>query len=447
MNDKIGNTHFVETSTGTFMLNMSSFDDHISTIYDSTYNDWDADPISVGGRRVVPWGFDNNLPSRVRDLLEKNNLAPGILARKAGLLYGQGPMLYRYRVENNERLQEWLTDEEIQSWLDTWDYRTFIRNAITEYNNMNGLFVKYVSGKAVRLGRPWVNRLECLPSVDCLMEWPKNGRQSFEAVTHFVVGDIKNNRNLQRYAKFDKRNPAKHEVAVNYHCLRSFGRNFYAVSSFLGSIPWMKNANSLPQIIDTLNKNIIAAAYTVHVPEKYYNDAAERLRMEHPDANEKKIAALLDQVKDKIAHDIANVMAGRDNAGKFFQVVDYVDELGHKHEWRVEPIEMNIDKYIEALTKISRIADSSTTSGLGLNPSLANIIIDGKGDSGSQMLYALKLFYGADTQIPEEICLEAINDAIHINFPEKKDIYLGLYRKVINKEDNVTASKRTTNQV
>ena len=78
---------------------------------------------------------------------------------------------------------------------------------------------------------------------------------------------------------------------------------------------------------------------------------------------------------------------------------------------------------------------------------LANIIIDGKGDSGSQMLYALKIFYGADTQIPEEIALEALNDAIRINFPHKKGLFVGMYRKVINKEDNVTSDKRATNQV
>ena len=89
--------------------------------------------------------------------------------------------------------------------------------------------------------------------------------------------------------------------------------------------------------------------------------------------------------------------------------------------------------------------DEAKKLGLYLVP--MPIIIDGKGDSGSQMLYALKLFYGADTQIPEDVCLEAINDAIHINFPDKKDLFLGIYRKVINKEDNVTASDRAINQV
>jgi hypothetical protein len=63
------------------------------------------------------------------------------------------------------------------------------------------------------------------------------------------------------------------------------------------------------------------------------------------------------------------------------------------------------------------------------------------------MLYALKIFYGADTQIAEEIALEALNDAIRINFPHKRGLFMGLYRKVIQKEDNVTASARTSNQV
>ena len=155
----------------------------------------------------------------------------------------------------------------------------------------------------------------------------------------------------------------------------------------------------------------------------------------------------LERLRDEVTKKIADVMAGSRNAGKFFSCVDFVDPDGNVQSWKVEPIEMNIDKYIEAQAKISRIADSSTTSGFGLSPALANIIIDGKSDSGSQMLYALKIFFGADTQIPEEIALEALNDAIRINFPHKQGVFMGIYRKIINKEDNVTAADRSTNQV
>ena len=148
----------------------------------------------------------------------------------------------------------------------------------------------------------------------------------------------------------------------------------------------------------------------------------------------------------QITRQIADVMAGKHNAGKFFTCVDFTDDNGNQQSWKIEPIELNLDKYIQAQKDISKMADSATTSAMGLSPALANIIIDGKSDSGSQMLYALKIFYGADTVIPEQIVLEAINDAIRINFPQKKDLFLGFYHKTIQKEDNVSAGDRMTNQ-
>lgn len=302
---KIGSFSFVDTAAGQYAINMD-WSQSMSQFFNAGSQDWDGDPVSVAGVRVVPWGPDNNMPNAIRDLLEKNNLGPGILDRKVGLLYGQGPMLYRVKIEN---------------------------------------------------------------------------------------------------------------------------------------------ANNLPEIIKHLNENMIAAAYVVHSPQEYWNQKHELIMAMHEDWDETKIQKEMERLKDELTETIANVMAGKKNAGKFFSCVDFVDADGNAQSWKIEPIEMNIDKYIEAQAKISRIADSSTTSGFGLSPALANIIIDGKSDSGSQMLYALKIFYGADTQIPEDIVLEAINDAIRINFPHKKGIFLGIYRKVINKEENVSTPDRAAKQV
>ena len=256
-------------------------------------------------------------------------------------------------------------------------------------------------------------------------------------MTAYLTGDFDSyrSRSFLKYPAFDKWQPSKYETAVKYHCMRSFGRNMYAISCFYGSVPWLENANNLPEIIRHLNENMIAAAYVVHSPQEYWTQKEQQIREMNQEWTDAQVYKEIER------------LAGQKNAGKFFSCVDFFDELGHVQSWKIEPIEMNIDKYIEAQAKISRIADSSTTSGFGLSPALANIIIDGKSDSGSQMLYALKIFYGADTQIPEEIALEAINDAIRINFPNKKGIFLGIYRKVINKEDNVSAPDRSTNQV
>ena len=447
---KIGDFHFVPTEVGTYAVRMESgLNDTFERFLSFDATSWDMDPVTVAGVRVVPWGADNNLPKNMRRILEKNNLAPGILDRKLGLIYGQGPMLYTLDVQENERVQNWIQDDEIQDWLESWDYRGFIRHMLMEYNHLKGCFVKYHSGKAVRVGKPWIHSLECIPSADCRLVWPENDSRKMDDVNRIMVGDFDayTNPRYKLYPVFDKWHPSRHEVAMKYHSMRSFGRNFYSISSFYGSVPWMHDANALPEIIAYLNNNMIAAAYIVHVPQGYWDEKRRLIEDKQPDLNESQIIRQLDNVKLELSQKIAEVMAGKNNAGKFFMCVDFIDVDGHEQSWKIEPIEMNIDKYIDALAKISRIADSSTTSGLGLNPALANIIIDGKGDSGSQMLYALKLFYGADTQIPEEIALEAINDAIRINFPHKKGVFMGLYRKVINKEDNVSSGDRATNQV
>lgn len=445
---KIGQFTFVDTAAGQYAIHMD-WSGAMSQIFDPYGGNWDGDPVNVAGERVVPWGKDNNLPCAIRNLLERNNLGPGILDRKTGLLYGQGPALYRIAIENNERIQQWIEDPDIQSWLESWDYRTFVRAALVEYTHLNGVFVKYHMGRGVRIGKPWVNRLECLHSQDCRLVWPANDSRRLEDVTHVLTGDFDSfrSRTFRKYPVFDKWDPTRYETAIRYHSMRSFGRNMYAISCFYGSIPWLENANDLPRIIRHLNENMIAAAYVVHSPLEYWNEKQRLVQEIHPDWTEEQIQREMEKLKDELTRTIADVMAGKANAGKFFSCVDFTDQQGNPQSWKIEPIEMNIDKYIDAQAKISRIADSSTTSGFGLSPALANIIIDGKSDSGSQMLYALKIFYGADTQIAEDIALEAVNDAIRINFPEKRGIFLGLYRKVINKEDNVSAGDRAANQV
>lgn len=446
--DRAGGFCMVSTGVGTYAVGYAGrMRDQMTTIFDMGSRSWDKDPQSVGGVSVVPWGPDNQMPRMVRDLLEKNNIGPGILARKIGLIYGQGLQMYRNTVVDNEVQQEWLEDPDIRAWLNSWDWPRYVREVLQEYVHMQGHFTLYQCGKSVRIGKPWIHSLKCLPSTDCRFVWPDmNKTPELEDIHEILVGDMERWRQLSIYPVFDKWAPINHEAAIRYHCMRSFGRNLYAISSFYGSIPWMQDANDIAEIVRALNDNVIAAAYIVHEPEMYWRQKQQAIENDHPDWTDSQVSKEVDKLRDKITGQIADVMAGKQNAGKFFTCVDFVDELGHPQSWKIEPIELNLDKYIAAQKDISKMADSATTSAMGLNPALANIIIDGKSDSGSQMLYALKIFYGADTRIPEEVCLEAINDAMHINFPEKSDIWLGFYHKTIQKEDNVSAGDRMTNQ-
>lgn len=446
--DRAGGFSVVDCSTGRYAIALSARTgvQQLTSFFSMDGRSWDKDPQTVAGVQVVPWGPDDQMPRMVRDLLERNNIGPGTLARKMGLIYGEGPRLYRVRITDEGMDREWVHDQQVEEWLASWNSHRYVREALQEYLHLNGHFTRYHMGKSVRIGVPWVHSLDCLPSADCRLVWPDPQRTPHEDdIRQVLYGDMERWRQLELLPVFDKWHPTEHEVAVGYHSLRSFGRNLYAISSFHGSIPWMQDANDIAEIVRALNNNVIAAAYIVHEPQAYWTEKRMQLEQDHPEWTDQKIGQQLDKLRDKITQQIADVMAGKENAGKFFTCVDFTDDQGRQQTWKIEPIELNLDKYIAAQKDIARLADSATTSAMGLSPALSNIIIDGKSDSGSQMLYALKTFYAADTRIAEDIVLEALNDALHINFPGKAHLWFGFYQKTVQKEDNVSAGDRMVN--
>ena len=114
--DRAGKFAMVDTGVGTYAVALGSRfgSQSLSSFFDLGGRSWDKDPQSVGGVSIVPWGPDDQMPRMVRDLLEKNNIGPGILARKVGLIYGQGLQLYRTKVVENEIQQEWTDDSEVR---------------------------------------------------------------------------------------------------------------------------------------------------------------------------------------------------------------------------------------------------------------------------------------------------------------------------------------------
>ena len=62
-------------------------------LWQAQERNWEYMPQSVCGQKIIPYGSDNMLPSRLRDVLDANNLGPGILERQMGLLFGQGVYL------------------------------------------------------------------------------------------------------------------------------------------------------------------------------------------------------------------------------------------------------------------------------------------------------------------------------------------------------------------
>jgi hypothetical protein len=409
---------------------------------------WEADPDIVGGKKIVPYGSNNNLPVLIRNMMEKNNLAPGILEREMGLLHGQGPQLYVDLVKDGEIVREWTYDSEIWNWLKSWNYRRFIDMSTVEYKYLKGIFVKRFIRRGTRIGRKPEFILEVCPGTDARLAWIDTRR--LEDVPEIYTGDFENNCRrigIRTWPVWDRFDPFSKGASMSYHNSYSFAHNFYSIPGFWGSRIWIARSSEIPVNLKTLAENTLNSTHHIHSPGAYWKEKREKLEDRFPSKSEAEIEEKLKELKTETFRTISAVLAGQKNVGKFIETVDFWDDdSGEIVSWKIEAIDQKVKDYIESQLKISDKADAATTSGIGLHPALSNMMMNGKSASGSEMLYALKLYLASDTTIPEEVIFEPINQCIEAMWPDKK-VRMGFYHKIVLKEENVSPSDRTVTNV
>jgi hypothetical protein len=381
-------------------------------------------------------------------MMEQNNLAPGILEREMGLLHGQGPQLYLDLVDKDDIVRKWTYDEEIWTWLKSWPYRRFIDMATVEYKYLKGVFVKRFIRRGARIGRIPEFILEVRPGTDARLAWTDSRR--LEDVPEIYTGDFENNcyrSGIKTWSIWDRYNPMATAACMSYHNSYSFAHNFYSIPAFWGSRKWIARSSDVPDILKYLSDNGIILTHHIHSPAGYWDEKRTKLEERYPSKNEIEIDAKLEELKTETFRKISGVLAGKKNVGKFIETVDFWDEESNlMQSWKIEPIDQSVEKFITAQLLISDKADAATTSGIGLHPALSNMMMNGKSASGSEMLYALKLYLASDTTIPEEVIFEPINQCIEAMWPGKK-CRLGFYHKIVLKEENVSPQDRTSTNV
>lgn len=409
---------------------------------------WEAQSQTIQGKRIVPYGANNDLPVRIRNIMDRNNLAPGILEREIGLLRGQGPQLFTTVIENNDVVRKWTYDQDIWDWLNSWNFRGYVDKAVTEYKYLKGFFVKRTMKRGMRIGRkPEFKNIEVIPAIDARLEWVDTRR--LEDVTKIYTGDFENgcSTGIKTFPVYDPSNPWAKGICMSYHNSYSFARNFYSIPGYYGTLNWIERSSDIPDLIKYLTDNSLSLTYHVHSPAGYWKKKRERLQESYPTLTDTQIDKKLDELKEEVFRNMTEALAGKKNAGKFIETVDFWDpDANAVVSWKIEPIDQKFKEFIEAQIEVSKKADAATTSGIGLHPALSNIMVDGKLSSGSEMLYALKLYLASDTSVPEEVIFEPVNQAIAAMFPGSKK-QLGFYHKITNAEENVSSADRAKENV
>lgn len=446
-----GNSYALHLQDGrVFTLSNRAGDDMTSMVWGLHNESWDTFPYTVGGKRVIPYGRDNQLPSRLRDVLDENNLAPGVLDRQLGLIFGQGVFLYRLVFKDGQISREWIQDRDVDDWLKSWDVISYAKGALSDYLHLKGFFNACYLERGARIGlKPRIAALEHIPAKNARLGWVDS--RDIRDVKTILVGDFENEcykSGVQEYPVYDRRNPGRYPYSASYNHTYSFGRDFYSLPQYWGTLRWIIRGSEIPTIFKYVTDNGLNLAYHIHSPQAYWDKKREIIRNTHPEwaSDDAKVEAEIASMTEKFLQSLTEVLSGKENAGKFFHTVDVIDDMtGKPVSWSIEPIDQKIKDFVESQLKIAEASSSAITSGMGLHPALSNLIINGKLASGSELLYAFKLFLASDTEIPESTVLEPVNQAIAFNFPGK-DLRVGFYHRTVQTEEATSTADRMKNQ-
>jgi len=403
-------------------------------------------PVKIGEFQIVANGQENNYPDELRQILDDNNLTPEILNKQAQLLYGQGPALYKVNFENGRRVKYWVSDPEIQAWLDTWDYEEYLMKSCIEFRTTNGHFTKFFRNKGARIGqRAAVAKLEHVSSMFARLEWS----DANDLIRGIVVGDFKQpwHNGLRRYPVFNPQTPFENPVSMRYSNLYAFALdNEYSRSPIHGSLNWIKLSSSIPRLLSSFNDNSMAIKYHIEVPAVFWESMRNEMMTKSVEQGAIFTEELFRKAQDKVMEKFSLALAGGDKVGKFVSTATVFDELSNQYVgWKIIALDQKVKDFIDAQIGIANEALFQVTSGIGLHPALSNLSKDGNLPSGSEQLYAFKLYLATGVDIPEGIVMKDLNLAIAANFPGK-NLRMGFYHDVLLTEEMTNPKDRIKNQ-
>lgn len=417
--------------------------------------DWNSQCSFIGDYLVHPFGANDNLPDIIKQTVQTNYIAPGILKKKTQLIWGMGPVLYKEVLvaneDGNKRIRVIHEDADIDAWLESWKYQEYLLKAITDYQHIEGVFTRFELNKGSRVGSPFISKLVHQFPDRTRLATPKNNKQ--RDATHAITSDYSFN-NVQAttdfkvYPLFDFLKPFANPNAILYSNMYSFCTDYYTVPDLYGSLEWLNRSTSVPLIFKALSKNSINLKYHIVSPQAFWDKKEKEIKENCIKTGITYTSSMLLLYQKQFLEKISVVLSGDQNTGKYLHTTKSFTVEGTnliEHGWEIKVIDQNIKDFVAAQISISERADHALSAGLNLHSALGNVSESGKSDSGSEQIYALKTFLQTGIDIPEMIIMKAINYALKVNFP-KQGLKLGFYHEKPEKEEAVTPSKRILNQ-
>lgn len=386
----------------------------------------------VGGIEIVPWGKDNLQPYHDRQLLADNDIKLSIIEKKVNLLTGSRMVLYTETTdENGKYVKNFVKDPQLEDWIEEWNLENFFEETLLDTEEFGQSFAEIILS---RNGRK-VTSLESMNLVDCRLTPALNRRDSETlAVADWLKdkGRLLSADEIEMIPLLNCRRPQndigkyfKSALHIKKHIS---GQPYYNQQIWSGTKSWTEVANVIPKFHLQGLKNGYMLRYHIKIPVSYFSKFG----------TEEKIEA----EKTRLQEQLDKVLSGEDNAHKSF--MSFITRLGtNTEEWKIEKIETDLKD--ESYLKLHENASKVHARGHGIHPVLAGIETSGALSSGSEILNLLNFFTKYVAPSPRRLALSPINLVKNYNFPNKRDIKIGIQDSEFTTTDkNPTGTQNTT---
>lgn len=448
----VGDNAYIETGENVFTFETSSNPRDFDSFRSNDRSlDWsNNNHFHIGEYRVFPYGNNNQLPTEIRDVVQQNYMAPGLVKKKTQWLWGKGPKLYTETVVNGLMVKNWTEDNEVIEWLNSWDYETYLTAACVDFNHIEGFFSKVVKAKGGRIGKPSIAKLEHVKPdrarLASLMASP-SPKETHAILTDWNFEMINSILNPKVYPLFDFKNPFAHNHSVYYSNMYSFCSDYYTVPDIYGSMEWLRRSTAIPLILKALSNNSLNVKYHVISPQRFWDQKKTAIEENCTKLGVAYKESMLIKFKTNFLKQITKVLSGENNTGKFWHTTEDVTIEGTniiKHGWEIKLIENKIKDFIDSQLAIGTRADHAVSSGIGIGNVLGNVSEGGRSSGGSEKLYAMKEYLETGVDIPEMIVCKPLNFAIAANWPDKK-LKIGFFHTEPQREEDIAPADRIKN--
>ena len=368
--------------------------------------------LDVGEYSIIKWGKNNLLPQQYRQVLLDNDIKQSIIDTSVDLAAGQGFYFYTERIEGDKKIITPVQDDQLEDWVESWLLHDFFVETIQDIKEFANSFCEFIRTKS----RNEIASIMSLDAVDCRLA----KRDKFDTKTsHVVVADWKEHKrsgsgsiDLVGIDQLDNKNPQPLRYPKSALHIQKYisGMPFYTYPEWHGTVEWAEIANIIPKFHKQGLQNGYMLRYHVKIPMSYFKGKDEKA---------------VTKMKSDVVAQLDAVLSGADNAHKAF--ISFVeDTLGQSNmsEWKIEKIETDLkdSSYLE----LHRRASEVHSNGHGLDPTLSGIHTQGRLSAGSEIRNLLNYHIAYKTPRIRKMAMQPINLVKSINFPNKKNIKIGV---------------------